>query len=94
MNKTFLLKKYCALLSATLAFFTLSPVSLHAELSSTTPTASSTTPTADQNPRRARLRRLLLRKFDTNHNGKLDPNEIEALKKWIEERRAKRGQKL
>ena len=32
-------------------------------------------------------------KFDKNHNGKLDPDEREALKKAIQERRGKGGGK-
>ena len=52
--------------------------------------APSATDTAS---RRAKMHAWVLKKFDKNHNGKLDPDEREALKKAIQERRAKGGGK-
>jgi hypothetical protein len=34
-----------------------------------------------------KLKEKILAKFDTNHNGKLDGDEIEAFKKWRKEHR-------
>jgi hypothetical protein len=45
----------------------------------------------DRTARREKLRKWLLEKFDKNHNGRLDPEEREAMKKAFQERRAKRG---
>ncbi|HWB58427.1 MAG TPA: hypothetical protein VG733_03005 [Chthoniobacteraceae bacterium] len=41
----------------------------------------------DQHPK---LKDKVLAKFDTNHNGKLDGDEIPAFLKWLKERQEKR----
>jgi hypothetical protein len=51
------------------------------------PSSNSTDTTA----RRERIHKWILKKFDTNHNGKLDPDEREALKKWLKEHRGQSG---
>lgn len=53
--------------------------------------ASNTTDGADRSARREKIHAWLLKKFDTNHNGKLDPDEREAMKKAFQERRGKGG---
>ena len=56
-------------------------------------TQKSSSNSTDTASRRARIHAWILKKFDTNHNGKLDPDERAALKKWVEEHHGKGGGK-
>lgn len=48
---------------------------------------------ADHSARHAKMHEWILKKFDTNGNGKIDPDEREAMKKCFEEKRAEGGGK-
>jgi hypothetical protein len=69
-----------------LALAVAAPLSVRAD--DTQKPSSNSTDTAS---RRAKIHAWALKKFDTNHNGKLDPDERAALKKWLEEHRGKGG---
>jgi hypothetical protein len=88
LMKTTLLSRIAITLG--LAVAVSAPLSLRAD--DTQKPATDNTETA-KHGHHGKIREMILKKFDTNHNGKLDPDERAALKKWLEERHGKRGSK-
>ena len=86
--KTTLLCGFSRITSA-LAFAMLVGAPLPVRADDTQKPSSNDASTTDKSARGGKIRQRILERFDKNHNGKLDPDERQALKKAIEERRGK-----
>ena len=77
------------IITLSLALLVCTPPALRADDSQKSSSGNSSA--GDRESRRAKIREMILKKFDKNHNGKLDPEEREELKKAIKERRGNGG---